>query len=302
MKLAGAITTLMLALSTTGCLYTAAYRDARAADHHRGFSAALENSQREAGDHDYTNVESVGVLVDVAIFQDSIVSADYVSDAHSQVAASHVSDAAVECLTAKGFDVEFVDRPYVGGYLASETPIYFEAADVEEVEKIAPPIGVGERVGIEADRAYRLLSLKLMETMASPPADRVLQLDDRELAELQRISGTTGVKGLLVVQMMGKRVPIAKSLAQAAFTSAITAVASAGALWVMAHNVTFSDSFVSLVDLERGALVYSSSLRIKSADPTREKTYAQWKQWLFYHLPFLTLADPTSPCVSTRRG
>ena len=103
--------------------------------------------------------------------------------------------------------------------------------------------------------------------------------------DLKLIRERQAVRYLLVVMGDGKIVSAGKQTGQVVGTALLSTVMTLGMVTVTAHNISFLDSYIGLLDLQTGEMLWTNSLRL-GQNPADDGLYkGVWPRMLLYHLP-----------------
>lgn len=235
-------------------------------------------------------VDRVGLLVDGTVAYDGIGSR-YFDIEDSRGAIENLTRAAQADLTAKGYDVAFVEAPFVGGYMPSGRN--YPVAPTRSTDPKQTPSPFQTATDLAADPIYRdtLLTTTRQVLLATENHGKfpteTLQSSPDAKAALAALAAKKNVRYLLVVQGSGVIESGAKQVGQVVGTAILVGVLSLGMLSGSSHNVSFLDSYVSLIDLPTAEVVWSNALRLANFNPAEANDYTNvgWAHKLLYWLP-----------------
>jgi hypothetical protein len=244
------------------------------------------------------SVDRLGLLVDVAVAYDR-VSTRYFNVADSLAAITNLVHEGQADLTAKGYEVAFVESPFVGGFKNAHNYFPVAVGRKDKPSSRMPPFMTTP--DLDADPAYRdaLLCacrdvLRAVENRGRMPTDVLVSSEATRLA-LRSIAAKKNIRYLFVIQGDGTIVSGGKQLGQEVLTGILSTVITFGAVTVSAHNISFLDSYVSLIDLQNAEVVWSNSLRLREFNAANANHYkARWAHNVLYWLPPRGQLDPRS--------
>ncbi len=244
-------------------------------------------------------VDRVGVFVDTAITYDR-VGTNYIVIEDSLLAISNLVREAAADLKRKGYEVAFVEAPFVGGCLNS--PLQFAVADKRADKPAARSLPFHVVSGLKDDPAYRDSLAKAMRDILSAvdqrgelPTDQ-LRAEEGTRAALQAIADKRQIRYLFLVHAQGTVVSGGKQAGQAIGTALLTGVITLGNVVVVAHNTSALSSYVSLIDLQSAEVVWCNSLGLPGMNPANADHYkGRWAHNVLYWLPPRGQLDPPQP-------
>jgi hypothetical protein len=233
-------------------------------------------------------VDRVGLLVDAAVAYDRVGSTYYdVQD--SETAISSLAQETEADLKTKGYDVAFVETPFVGGFKASEKSFLVATGRKDQPSFHSPPFEVS--AAMNADPAYRDALLRASRNIIQAAEGRG-ELPTEHLRSLKgtrsafaTIAAKKNVRYLFVVQGNGTIESGGKQVLQEASTSLLSSMV--GASGVSAHNVSGLDSYATLVDLRTAEALWCNSLHLGDLNPANPRHYRthRWAYNVLYWLP-----------------
>lgn len=238
-------------------------------------------------------VKNIGLISDACIIRDAVGSEDYYSIEDSKIAGKFMLDSARNYLEGKGYQVEFQISPFVCAFKVPNQTFRVAEGKGAEVTDMQSPFFTDESLIIETEYKESLISL-IRQVVASveqreiPPSQKLLSNGDVQ-EELRKISEHADAEMLLILAGKGVVVPGGKSFAQGMATGLLTGILTMGMVSVSHYNVSYLDTYVGLVDLRNGEIIWSNSLRLKGINPTKEGIYQkQWPKSILYHIPART--------------
>lgn len=245
-------------------------------------------------------VDRVGLLIDGTVVYDGIGSR-YFDVEDSRTAIENLSQATQADLTAKGYDVAFVEAPFVGGFMkpGQNYPVAL-ARNADPQQKPAP---FETASYLNSDAVYRdnLLTTTRQVALAAGNSGRfptdTLQSSADAKAALTGLAARKNVRYVLIVQGIGVIESPAKQVGQVVGTAILIGVLSLGTLTGSSHNVSYLDTYVSLLDLSTAEVVWSNALRLADFNPAEARDYASvsWARKLLYWLPPRGHLEPLPP-------
>lgn len=239
-------------------------------------------------------VDRVGLLSDTLVLYDRSGTNNTFSLEDSILACTNMLLDARQHLQKKGYQVVFAHGPFVGACVATDKRYRISDKRHGDLEERPAPFYLASEVG--ADTAYREAILKAIKRGREAVADRgelpteTLRGEPSLQDSLKLIQQRTGVRYLLILCGDGKIVSGGKQAGQAIGTALLSTIMTAGLVTVTAHNISFLDSFVGLIDLETAEMLWTNSLRL-TGNPGNEGLYkGTWSNVMLYHLPDRTKA------------
>ncbi|MEK8018356.1 MAG: hypothetical protein VSS75_015920 [Candidatus Parabeggiatoa sp.] len=209
---------------------------------------------------------------------------DYHSIEASKSAASlMLQGAKAYLMEKKGYKVDFQLSPTVCAFKDSKEKMNVAQEKGTETFYENSPFFVSESVKNDQSYEQALIHLikqvlKSVEQNEHSPSE-LFSKDDKIRDSLKIIAERANTEVLLVITGNGLVVSLGKAIGQ----SVLTTVFTLGL--VTARNTSYLDSYAALIDLKKGEMLWSNSLRIKD-DPTDEDFYLQeWPQQILYHFP-----------------
>jgi hypothetical protein len=231
--------------------------------------------------------ERVGVINDVCLKLDPLFKKDYVLLDDSKVAAILMAEEAKRSLEMKGYTVDFMESPFVGSFLATDDS--FRVADEKggEIQKINPPFFFEDSVSTDEVYESSLLGVlnEVYFTMAGNN-EPIFSTNPDMRSSLQIIADRTGDDKILFMIGNGTIVPVGKSILEGVTIGLATALLTFGTFTYYFYDVSYLDSYLALLDLNTGDLLWTNSMRLTDSDPSREQFYSQvWSKNLLYYYP-----------------
>jgi hypothetical protein len=244
-------------------------------------------------------VDRMGLFVDAAVAFDGM-GGRFFDIKDSRTAMVDLAQNAQADLQAKGYEVAFVETPFVAGFL--EGPPVPAAAD-RDTDPRPMPAPFQTEDYINKDPAYRdaleTTSRQVIKAVQShdKPANDTLQSDPAAKAALAILAEKKHIRYLFVVQGNGVIVSGAKQTGQVVGSAIIIGVLSLGTMSGSSHNVSFLDSYVSLIDLKTAEVIWSNTFRIPNFNPADADDYQhlQWAHQVLHWLPPRGSLEPTPP-------
>lgn len=235
------------------------------------------------------SVDRVGVISDAAVIYDRTTDKDWYSLEDSMVASSNMLFAARRFLEKKGYQVAFTEGPVVGACKSSGQQYKLSEKRRHDPIDRSPPFYVTP--AIANDVAYRDAVLRTLQRVELAITDRgelpteTMQSEPSIHEDLKLIRERQAVRYLLVVMGDGKIVSAGKQTGQVVGTALLSTVMTLGMVTVTAHNISFLDSYIGLLDLQTGEMLWTNSLRL-GQNPADDGLYkGVWPRMLLYHLP-----------------
>jgi hypothetical protein len=239
---------------------------------------------------------AIGIVTDACLARVQ-VGKDFLAVDASHEGSGYMLDATASLLAGKGYDISYRAVPFVCGaepgdaaqglpVMAGDQTVtgnspYFTDASIQGDPELGQALLDVERLLLTSVGQHHIAPATLFAEDASIPE------------KLRLIAQKTGLQTLLVAVGRGARVSGSKSFSQAMTTGMFTGLATGGVAIYTQMNVSTLDSYVGLIDLASGELIWANSLRHTSLDPTEQDTYAvRWSHDLLYFIPDAG-ADPT---------
>jgi hypothetical protein len=228
-------------------------------------------------------ITTVGVVNDVCLLRDD-VGDDYHSIEDSKLASSFMLQGAKAYLMEKkSYKVDFQLSPTVCAFKDSKEKMNVAQEKGTETFYENSPFFVSESV--KNDRSYEQALIHLIKQVQKSVEQneyspyKLFSQDEKIRNSLKLIAERANIEVLLVITGNGVVVSTGKAIGQAVLTTVLTLG------FVTAHNTSYLDSYAALIDLKKGEMLWSNSLRIKD-DPTDEDFYLEeWPHQILYHFP-----------------
>jgi len=226
---------------------------------------------------------TIGVVNDVCLLMDD-VGDDYHSIEASKSAASLMLQGAKAYLKEKkGYQVNFQLSPTVCSFKDSEEKMNVAQEKGTETFYENSPFFVSESV--KNDQSYEKALIHVIKQVQNSveqnehSPSELFSKDDKIRDSLKVIAERANTEILFVINGNGVVVSTGKAIGQAVLTTVFTLGL------VTARNTSYLDSYAALIDLKKGEMLWSNSLRIKD-DPTDEDFYLkEWPHQVLYHFP-----------------
>jgi hypothetical protein len=231
--------------------------------------------------------EHVGIINDVCLQINPLFKKDYVLLDDSKVAATFMTNETKNYLEQKGYTVDYSLSPFVGCFLPHETT--FRLADEKggEIRMVNPPFSFEESDSINNEyvnailhilnEVYYIMSNNYVEVFSSEPKLR---------EELRTIAENTGQDKILFMIGNGTIVPPGKSILEGVSLGIISSLLTFGMFTYYIYDVSYFDSYIMLLDLHTGEVLWSNSMKLSESDPRRQAFYKQsWAKNLLYYYP-----------------
>jgi hypothetical protein len=236
---------------------------------------------------------AIGIVSDACLVRDGLGGKDYISVEDSRQIEQYMLGGAAATLESKGYLVPVRLFPLVGGFKATTST--FSVADRKggQVTSRTPPFYDSDTTRSDAAfgqaiTAVTRRTLTALEQKSEPPSD-VFRRDELTMEHLKVIRDRTKVDRLLVIIGNGRKISGTKSAAQGCGTTVLSLVCSGGMFAITAHEVSAFDTYMALINLDSGRIVWANDLRLKEGDPTERGYYAgRWAKQLLYHFPART--------------
>jgi hypothetical protein len=244
-------------------------------------------------------VDRVGVLVDAVVAYDRVTST-YVTIEDSQLAITQLARETEADLKAKGYQVAFVEAPFIGAFKSPDTTFLVAPNRRGEPVSQAGPFQIIEDPNQDSGCRDALLALSRQiiacaEDRGEMPTDRLRSAEGARAA-LDEVAAKKNIRYLIVVQGNGHLVSGGKQAGQQVGTALVSSLLTMGMVTVVAQNVSWLDSYVSLIDLQDEEVLWSNSLRLTKFNAANPKHYetSRWSHNVLYWLPPRGLLDPSA--------
>jgi hypothetical protein len=231
--------------------------------------------------------ERVGIINDVCLQFDPLFKRDYVLLDDSKVAAVLMAEEAKKSLEMKGYSVDFVSSPFVGSFLNPTDSFRIAYEKGAEISKINPPFYFEDSITTDEVYVNSLFDVfnEVYFTLAGNN-EPIFSTNIDIRKSLQIIADRTGDDKILFMIGNGTIVPVGKSILEGVTIGLATALLTFGSFTYYFYNVSYMDSYLALLDLNTGELLWSNSMRLTDSDPSREQFYSQiWSKNLLYYYP-----------------
>jgi hypothetical protein len=231
--------------------------------------------------------ERVGIINDVCLQFDPLFKRDYVLLDDSKVAAVLMADEAKKSLEMKGYSVNLVSSPFVGSFLNPADSFRIAYEKGAEISKINPPFYFEDSIATDEVYVSSLLDVfnEVYFTMVGNNQP-IFSTDSVLRQDLQLIADRTGDDKILFMIGNGAIVPVGKSILEGVTIGLATALLTFGSFTYYFYDVSYMDSYLALLDLNTGDLLWSNSMRLTDSDPSRESFYSgTWSKNLLYYYP-----------------
>lgn len=240
-------------------------------------------------DQQIQQVHRLGVVSDALVVYDRATGKDSVSIADSLIAATNMLAGAAHRLDSDGYDVVFTAGPLVGTFEPPKTSMLVANTRHGSRSNRRTPFVIAP--SIAKDTVYRDALLHVVRQAFDAVSDHgelptdTFRSSPDILQCLKTISERKGVDYLMVAVGSGVIVSGAKQFGQVLATSVLSTVATAGYVTVTEHNISFLDSYVALIDLKNGEVIWSNSLRLPENPASHSLYRHEWPRALLYYLP-----------------
>jgi len=244
-------------------------------------------------DSKLNRISHVSIIADVCLFKDSLGDDDYWVVQESRLAEDHMLNAAKTYLNSKGYEVKYVQAPFVGAFKNREKLFKVYDKDGEKISEKNPPLYESEIMANSP--AFREALLKVIPKI---PAAQGRNSINAEICcsspdmkdSVNIIAKSAGGDATLFLIGHGKIVSTGKQITQGVATGLATAVLTLGMVSVSNHEVSFMDNYAVLIDNNTGDILWSNAMRLKGDGFTEEAYYdaEKWPKKILYHIPSKT--------------
>lgn len=231
--------------------------------------------------------EHIGIINDVCLQINPLFKKDYVLLDDSKVASTFMISETKNYLEKKGYTVDYSLSPFVGCFLPHETT--FRLADEKggEIRMENPPFSFDETDSIDDEyinammhilnEVYYIMSNNYVEVFSSEPKLR---------EDLKTIFNYTAQNKMLFMIGNGTIVPPGKSILEGVSLGILSSLLTFGMYTYYIYDVSNFNSYIMLLDLHTGEVLWSNSMNLTESDPRREAFYKQsWAENLLYYYP-----------------
>lgn len=234
-------------------------------------------------------VKRMGVITDAAVRYDRSGTNDYFCIEDSLAALTNIVSEAVNHLQSKGYEIAFGEACFIGSF--KECPQALRVSQKRQDKPVERSAPFYVNPSLSSDEAYRKAVQRVVQRAheavinAGELPSETFTSDPGVRESLKVIATQKQVDYLLVTVGDGLLVSAGKQVGQALASSLASIFITAGNAVVTAHNVSFLDSSVALLNLQTGEVLWSNSLRIvgNPAEPGFYK--GNWARFLLYHMP-----------------
>jgi hypothetical protein len=241
-------------------------------------------------DSKFGRISHVSVIADVCLFKDNLGDDDYWVVQESRSAEGHMLNAAKTYLISKGYDVKYVQAPFVGAFKNREMLFKVYDTNGEKVLEKNPPLYESEILA--NNPAFREALLKVIPKItASQGRDsniaKICCSDPDIKDSVNIIAKNVNGDATLFLIGHGKIVSAGKQITEGLATGLVTAVLTLGMVSVIHSEVSFMDTYAVLVDNNTGDILWSNVMRLKGDGFTEEAYYdvEGWPKNILYHMP-----------------
>jgi len=234
-----------------------------------------------------SKTEHVGIINDVCLQFDPLFKKDYVLLDNSKVAATFMTTSATNYLEQKGYSVEYTASPFIGSFLPYQTPYRLADEKGGEIKMVTPPFYFDDSDSIDEEYLNAMLhTLNEVYYVMTNNYNSLFSSDTTLRGDLKTIANHTGLDKIIFIVGNGTVVPVGKSILKGLTIGLATTILSFGMFVVYAIDVSYLDSYIMLLDLNTGEMLWSNSMRLSDSDPSKEVFYQQyWSKNMLYHYP-----------------
>ncbi len=224
------------------------------------------------------DVDDLAVVVDTCMTMDRLK--DYISVADSRAIESYMASAASSYLENIGYTASTRCAPFVGCFKASGETFHVKQERKDKAQDINPPFFTES--GAPEDAAWqKTLAKVIRESLADvmqdqkPPAD-VFRANQEIRADLKLLQEHFQKRYVLIVVGNGVSVPALTSFTQKMVTGMATGILTGGLLVMTISDVTYLETYAIIIDLSKGEMLWSNSLRLQGGKVCSEDYYSTW--------------------------
>jgi hypothetical protein len=235
-------------------------------------------------------VDRLGVFIDAAVLYDR-VSTNYYDIEDSQAAIANLSQETEADLRAKNYDIAQVDFPFVASFKAADGSFPVAQGRKDDPSPRNSPFFLKEEIKNDPNYQEALIAasrsvLEALQNRGEFPTE-TLRSSSNTLAALSTIRAQKNLRYLLIIQGNGNIVSGGKQVGQEIGTSLVSSLLTMGMVTVSARNISWLDTYASLLDLQNSEVLWSNSLRLAPFNPANPDHYKsrQWAHNVLYWLP-----------------
>jgi len=245
-------------------------------------------------------VDRIGLVVDAAVSYDRVGTNNNFNIEDSLAAIKNLINETQSDLKAKGYEVAFLESPFVAAFKTPDTVYLVAQARKGQPSERRAPFLVADELNADPDyrdgllKASRLVH-QAVQNRGELPTEQ-LRSDETVRQTLSAIAAKKNVRYLLLVQGDGTIVSGGKQVGQEIGTILLSSVISFGTVVASAHNLSTLDSYVSLIDLNEAEVLWCNSLRLGGLNPANSEHYKRrWAHNVLYWLPPRGKLEPPPP-------
>jgi hypothetical protein len=231
--------------------------------------------------------EHIGIINDVCLQIDPLFKKDYVLLDDSKVASTFMATEAKNYLEQKGYSIDYTASPFVGSFLPPQNLYRLCDEKGSEIRTESPPFYVedSDSTGNEYYNAVMHILNEVYFTMTNN-YNPLFSTDSLFLKDLSIISSYTGEDKILFMIGNGVIVPLGKSLLQGFTLGILTTVISFGMFTYYIYDTSSLNTYIMLLDLHSGEMLWSNSMKLTDYNPDQESFYSNyWTNNLLYYFP-----------------
>lgn len=233
------------------------------------------------------NASKIGIISDLCLDYDPWFKKNYIIVDESVGAGRFMTEEAKKMLELKGYSVEYSFLPFAGSFLSPEDSVRVANNKRDTVVKAAPPFFADEifnEDSLYADAVYELLNAfyYTMTNNVEPP----FSTDPYLLKSLKLVSEYTGQEMILFMIGNGTVVPVSKTIIQGVTIGILTALVTFGYFYYYIYETSVFDSYIGLLDLNTGELLWTNFMNFSGSQPDVEDFYSDvWAENMLYYFP-----------------
>lgn len=233
------------------------------------------------------NATKIGIISDLCLDYDPWFKKNYIIVDESVNAGRFMAEEAKKMLESKGYSVEYTFLPFTGSFLSPEDSVRVANTKKDTVSYATAPFYADEifnEDSLYGDAVYEVLNAfyYTMTKNIEPP----FSTDPYLVKSLKLISEYTGQNMILFMIGSGTVVPVSKTIIQGVTIGLLTALVTFGYFYYYIYESSVFDSYIGLLDLNTGKLLWTNYMNISGNQPDVENFYSDiWAENMLYYFP-----------------
>ncbi|MBP7509686.1 MAG: hypothetical protein KA807_17870 [Prolixibacteraceae bacterium] len=233
------------------------------------------------------NNTKIGIISDLCLDYDPWFKKNYIIVDESVNAGKFMTEEAKKTLESKGYTVEYTFLPFTGAFILPEDSVRIAKTKGETVSKAIAPFysdEIFQEDSLYATAVYEVLNAfyYTMTNNIEPP----FSADPFLVNSLKLISEYTGQDKILFIIGNGTVVPLSKTIIQGVSIGLLTALITFGYFYYYIYETSVFDSYIGLLDLNTGELLWTNYMNLSGSQPDSESFYSDiWAKNMLYYFP-----------------